>query len=425
MKIGFIGLTHLGLVYLAAAASKNINVVGFHDNKKELENLKNGKLIIKEPQLNKYLKNYKNNIDFTNNISDIKNCNIVYISVDIPTNQTGKSNYLRINKLINKTINTMNKKAILIILSQVVPGYTRKIKWPLNNLFYQVETLIFGKAIQRAINPERIIIGGNFSESNKKVLPKIYETFLKNFKCKIIKMKYESAELAKISINLFLISNVSIANNLSEICTKIGADWSEIIPALRLDKRIGKYAYINPGLGLSGGNLERDLRTIYSLSSKYKTDLNTVSAFIKTSNYYKSWVLRILNKYVYKKHPKANICILGLTYKKNTNSLKNSPSIYLINKLKFNNLNIFDPVITNLSLHKNKIFLKVNVYEAIKNSEVLIIMTPWKEFKILNINKIKKLMKGNIIIDPMNILGEKVSKIANFNYFTLGKKYQL
>tara|TARA_Y100001970_G_C14206911_1_gene844626 strand:- start:1619 stop:2335 length:717 start_codon:yes stop_codon:yes gene_type:complete len=238
-------------------------------------------------------------------------------------------------------------------------------------------------------------------------------------------MKYESAELAKISINLFLISNVSIANNLSEICTKIGADWSEIIPALRLDKRIGKYAYINPGLGLSGGNLERDLRTIYSLSSKYKTDLNTVSAFIKTSNYYKSWVLRILNKYVYKKHPKANICILGLTYKKNTNSLKNSPSIYLINKLKFNNLNIFDPVITNLSLHKNKIFLKVNVYEAIKNSEVLIIMTPWKEFKILNINKIKKLMKGNIIIDPMNILGEKVSKIANFNYFTLGKKYQL
>ena len=421
MKIGFVGLTHLGLVYLAAAASKNIKVVGYHYIKKEVDQLKIGILEIQEPQLNQYLRKFKKNIIFTNSLSDIIQCEIVFISVDIPTNAKGVSNYSKINKLINTITKVIKKKTILVILSQVNPGYTRKIKWPSSNLFYQVETLIFGKAIKRAIKPERIIIGGNFDISSKKVLPKEYSNFLKKFKCKIIKMNYESAELTKLSINLFLISNISIANNLSEICSKINANWKEIIPALKLDKRIGKYAYVNAGLGLSGGNLERDLRTVYNLSLKHNSDFNTISAFFKTSNYYKSWVLTNLKKHVYIKYKKPNICILGLAYKANTNSIKNSPSIDLINKSKFSNLKVFDPMVKRLEKSVKKIIFKNNIYDAIEGCDVLIIMTPWQQFKKIDPNKVKSLMRGNFIIDPFNVFNTNLPKINQLKYFSLGK----
>ena len=145
--------------------------------------------------------------------------------------------------------------------------FTRKIKWPKNKLFYQVETLIFGKAFERALKPERIIVG----QDAIKKLPLNYIKFLNKFKCPVITMNYESAELSKISINLFLISQVTTTNSIVEISKKIGADWNSIKLALNLDKRIGKKSYLNPGLGISGGNLERDLSTIQTLAQKQRT----------------------------------------------------------------------------------------------------------------------------------------------------------
>ena len=135
------------------------------------------------------------------------------------------------------------------------------------NLYYHVETLIFGDALNRALNPERIIIGCD--NPNKKP-SLIYMKYLKLFKSKIIYMNYHSAELTKISINLFLMSSISTTNKIVEICEQTNANWSKIRQSLILDRRIGKYSYTMPGLGISGGNLERDLKAIIKINNKLK-----------------------------------------------------------------------------------------------------------------------------------------------------------
>jgi len=117
-------------------------------------------------------------------------------------------------------------------------------------LFYQVETLIFGQAVERALAPERVIVG---CRDPKAALPEPYSTYLKAFDCPILPMRYESAELSKISINVCLVASIGATNMMAELCEGIGADWSEIVPALRLDRRIGRHAYLAPGLGIAGG----------------------------------------------------------------------------------------------------------------------------------------------------------------------------
>ena len=145
------------------------------------------------------------------------------------------------------------------------------------HLFYQVETLIFGRALERALRPERLIVGCADPDRD---LPPAYAEHLALFHCPIFRMRYESAELTKIAINMFLVSSVSVTNTLASLCEQLGADWAEIVPTLRLDARIGPHAYLSPGLGLSGGNLERDLATVRRLAAAVGSDAGIVDAWL-------------------------------------------------------------------------------------------------------------------------------------------------
>ena len=221
----------------------------------------------------------------------------------------------------------------MVILSQVVPGFTEKIIWNKNKLFYQVETLIFGKAINRALNPSRIIIGSNFKKiKDINIQNPEYVKFLKKFNTNIKLMSYKSAELAKLSINLFLISSISYANLMSEICEKIGANWGDIEEVLRLDDRIGKKAYIKPGLGIISGNLQRDLKNIIKIGYKNKINSSKIfKLFDDYSNQRKKWIFEKINNLKLKNDENFYI---WHPYKENTNTLKNSISLDVINLLK-------------------------------------------------------------------------------------------
>ena len=227
-------------------------------------------------------------------------------------------------------------------------------------------------------------------------------------------MNYESAELSKLSINMFLISSITTSNVLASLCEKIGCDWNDIIKALKLDKRIGKYAYLKPSLGLAGGNLERDLFNINELLKINKLDHNITNSFIDNSNKQKKWALKIINSFINKNY---TISILGLTYKENTNAIKNSQAIFLINNIK-NKIKVYDPIIKSLTL-KKKIFFCKNIQDCISSSDILIIATPWNQFKRISINKI---MKSNIkvVIDPHGLLYSKKKLMKKIEYFTVG-----
>lgn len=415
--IGFVGMSHLGLNYAVATASKKFKVFCYDEDISKINLLKKKISPIFEKDLEKKIKLNFSNLKFTNNISDLKNCDNVYISEDVNTKISGKSDLTSTKGLINKTIKHLNKNSNLIILCQVPPGFCRSINWNKNQLFYQVETLIFGKALERALYPERLIIG---VENKKNKIKQSYLKLLKSFNCPLIIMNYESAELAKISINMYLISTVTTTNVISEVCEKIGANWSDISIALKLDRRIGKYSYLEPGLGISGGNLERDLYTLKKLQDKNNLNNKFILELKKKSTSRKLWILNIIRK-LKKKYKIKNIAILGLAYKIGTHSTKNSPGVELIKRLKNYKIKAFDPVVKKVDNMKNLKICK-SCHETIKGCDILIITTPWKEFKRINSIFLKKNIKNNIVIDPYNLLDKDELLKNEINQVSMGVK---
>ena len=210
LTIGYVGLSHLGINYAVASAMKGFNVICYDERLDIISSLKKKKIPFYEKDTEINLKKKFKKFKFTNNLDDLFSCDIVFISQDVPTDSKGKSNLSVINKSIKNTIKSIKKNCNLVILCQVPPGFTRSINWYGKKLYYQVETLIFAKALERAFYPERIIVG----KANN-IVDKKYNYYLKKFKSPILEMNYESAELAKISINIFLISSVTSTNLLS------------------------------------------------------------------------------------------------------------------------------------------------------------------------------------------------------------------
>ena len=411
-EIGFVGLSHLGLNYLAATAQKNYSVLGIDRDQKKINEIKKLNLSFSEPKLKNLLRKNRKRIFFSDNFEYLKKCKIIFVSQDVMTNQQNEAKVKDIYKLVYLIKKKINKKCILVILSQLRPGFMSKINFENSRLYYQVETLIFGQAVERALFPERIIVG--CSKEIMKINP-YYLKFLKRFNCPIIKMSYQSAEVTKIALNIFLASSITTTNILAETCKLSNGDWEEIKPALKLDKRIGQKAYVNPGLGISGGNIERD---IISLSKIITKDLNLkklTDTILSNSQYMKGWVLRNLKKEKIFNNKKNIISILGLAYKKNTSSIKNSPTIHLLNFLKRNIVKVFDP---KAKLDKRMVNCeqKKSIKEVMSEAQILIIMTPWNNFKKIKINK-----KIKLIIDPFRVINKNLLKRRNIKYYCLGK----
>lgn len=415
--VGFVGMTHLGLVSATGTCSKGFNTICYDPDKTLIEELQSGKLPVLEPDLDDALAANVNQQRFTANLSDLNKCDTVYIATDVPTDDHGQSDLTKIEELINEVIPNLNDQAILVILCQVPPGFTRQLSMPHDRLYYQVETLIFGRALERATKPERFIIGAADPEIP---MPDNYRLLLEAFDCPLLHMRYESAELAKISINMCLVASISVANTLAELCESIGAAWHEIVPALKLDKRIGQYSYLTPGLGIAGGNLERDLATVIRFSEKHHTDAGVVKAFITNSIHRKEWASKIFNEQILPKLNKPKVTIWGLAYKENTHSVKNSPSLVTINKLNLESITVHDPVVRIENTGFDHLIQAESALDAVKQADVLMILTPWPEYKEHKPENILKLMNGKVIVDPYSVMDITSISEMDIDYYTLG-----
>lgn len=415
--IGYVGMTHLGLCSSIAAASKGFTTLCFDPQAELVAKLDAGQLPVVEPELDDLLRNNRVRISFSADAARLRACDIVYVAPDVATDDAGGSDLSVLDRLLALTLANTRPDCVVVVLSQVPPGYTRARQEAGRLLYYQVETLVFGRAVERATRPERFIVGA--PQSNQP-LPPALRMFLEAFDCPILPMRFESAELTKISINCCLVASVTVANTLAELCENIGADWSEIAPALKLDRRIGAYSYLSPGLGLAGGNLERDLATIINFSQEYGTDAGLIRAFVANSQYRKDWALRTLHQAVLAKMPQAKLGILGLAYKENTHSIKNSPSIALIRQLAPWPLRVFDPVVpASAAPHPAATGVK-SALEAAEGVDALIIMTPWPEFRTLTCADLAKAMRGMVVLDPCRVLDPTDAQRAGLDHRTLG-----
>jgi UDPglucose 6-dehydrogenase len=415
--IGYAGMTHLGLCSAVAAASRGFATLGFDPDGALVRRLEAGELPVVEPDLDDLLRTHRARISFSADPARLRACDLVYVARDVPTDDSGGSDLAGLDSLLDVVLADTRADAMVMVLSQVPPGYTRARQRPGRRLDYQVETLVFGRAVERATKPERFILG--VSDPTQK-LPPALQTFLAAFGCPILPMRFESAELTKISINCCLVASVTVANTLAELCERIGADWSEIAPALKLDRRIGAHSYLAPGLGLAGGNLERDLATVIRFAEEFGTEAGLIKAFVANSRHRKDWVLRTLHEALLENSPQASIGILGLAYKENTHSVKNSPSLALIRELAPWRLRVFDPVVPATAAPHPKVTAASSALDAAQGVDALAIMTPWPEFRGLACAALAKAMKGRLVLDPYRVLDPAQASAAGLAYRTLG-----
>jgi UDPglucose 6-dehydrogenase len=416
--VGFAGMTHLGLVSASAVAGRGFEVMCFDADRALIDRLARRDWPVLEPGLDELIRGNGARQRFTAARGDLAACDVVYVAPDVPTDDQGVSDVTSLGALIADVAAAMNPGAVMVVLSQVPPGYTRALGvLPPERLYYQVETLVFGQAVERAMKPERTIVG---CADPSVPLDARCRAVLDAFGCPILPMRYESAELAKISINCCLVASVTVGNTLAELCEKIGADWSEIAPALKLDRRIGPYAYLTPGLGIAGGNLERDLATVQRLSQAHGTEAGLIAAWLHNSRHRRDWPLRQLQERVLSRIARPVIGILGVTYKENTHSIKNSPAVALIKALAGARLAVFDPAVRAAAEWHPHMTVTGDALSACDGADALAIMTPWPQFRALAPADIAGRLRGRVVVDPFSMLDRAAAAAAGLEHLVLG-----
>ena len=422
MMIGFIGLSHLGLNYSLVTAAKGFDVVAYDPDRALTARCAAGEFLLDEPGFNELFAQHRARLDYTSVEAALAKCELVFYSLDVPTNERNESNLSPLTALIHATAPHLSRGTTAVVLSQVAPGYMRQLRTELRDLspadfYYQVETLIFGRAVERAMQPERFIVG---AEDPARPLPAPLQAWHAAFGCPVLLMRLESAELAKIAINFFLVSTVATTNMLAEICEAIGADWNEIAPALRLDGRIGPHAYLKPGLGIAGGNLERDLVTVQSLAARHGTEAEIVKAWQRNSAHRRGWAIRQLQRALPRQENPPLLAVWGLAYKADTQSTRNSPALELIRALPDHSIRAHDPVAKIDAAEFPQVTTCSSPLEAAQGADALVVMTPWSSYASIPLGELRNLLRGRVLIDPYAILDEAECRSLGFEYHRLG-----
>ncbi len=420
--IGFVGLSHLGLNYSLATAAKGFDVVAYDPDAMLTARCAAGEFPIEEAGFGDLFAQHRARIRYTSDEAALAECELVFYSLDVRTNDRNESDSGPLTALIRATAPKLSPGTIAVVLSQVAPGYTRQLRAELREIstadfYYQVETLIFGRAVERAMQPERFIVG---TDDPARSLPAPFQAWHAAFKCPVLVMGLESAELAKIAINFFLVSTVATTNTLAEICEAIGADWNEIVPALRLDRRIGPHAYLKPGLGIAGGNLERDLVTVQSLAARHGTEAGIVTAWQRNSRHRRDWAIRKIQCALPTNEHRSVLAIWGFAYKVDTHSTKNSPSLELMRALRGHRIRAHDPVAQIDAAEFPHVTTFSSPLAAAEGADALLVMTPWSSYASLPVKELRKLLRGRVIIDPYAILDETQCRDLGFEYYRLG-----
>jgi UDPglucose 6-dehydrogenase len=402
LTIGVIGLSHLGTCYSIAYATKGANVIAYDFDEDTRKERISGYFDPAEPCVMAFLQKPSNNFRITDNINELEVCDLLVYAKDTNFELEKDLALSLISNEILLITASIREGIPLVIMSQVPPGFTRNLGDLRRNTVYQVETLIFGKGLNRALQPERIIFG---KVNEGAVLPDAVRKIAELFNCDILEMSYESAELTKIAINIVLSANITAANSLAEIANLTGGNWSHIERALRLDQRIGESAYMSPGLGLGGTNLQRDLDVATSLAEKVGVNAIFIKSITEHSLHMQNWLMREIIKIRQNGEKLETVTILGLAYKPGTQSTYGSAGYQLL-EIFDSVVKIFvhDPVVRlpiKKALHNTR---QINDPRAhLHESNLVILATAWPEYQSI-IEEFLRSGPNVIILDPYRIV---------------------
>ena len=437
MKISIIGTGYVGLVSGTCFAEFGMNVTCVDKDIKKINNLKKGIIPIYEPGLESLV---KKNIDekrlaFNTNLSEgIKGSEAIFIAVGTPSRRgDGHADLTYVYKVAEEISKYLDHYAVIVNKSTVPVGTGKRvhdiIRKNNRNIEFDVasnpEFLREGSAINDFMRPDRVVIGCDSSKA-KKILSELYRP-LYLLETPIIFTKRETAELIKYAANSFLATKITFINEISDLCEKVGANVNDVSTGIGLDGRIGK-KFLHPGPGYGGSCFPKDTLALVKTAQDYKSKLGLVEHVVKSNNKRKINIYKKVKKACLNKLKGKKITILGLTFKPNTDDMRDSPSLDLIPSLikEGANLKLFDPEgmseAKELFKKNNKEILWCNdSYSAMKGSDALVILTEWNQFRALDLAKVKSYLKEPTIIDFRNIYEPKEMLKHGFNYFSLGR----
>ena len=432
MKLCMIGTGYVGLVSGACFSDLGNKVVCVDRDLKKIEDLKKGIIPIYEPGLDELvLKNYKNKrLSFSTDLKNsISKSDIIFICVGTPTKKNGNSADLSQIYNVAKEIRDSISKFKIIITKSTVPVTTgdeieKIISQKISKKFFSVvsnpEFLREGEAIRDFTYPDRVVIGTNDKRSNT-ILKNLYSPLISKG-AKYVNSSRRAAELIKYASNAFLATKITFINELANLCEKLGVDVEDISIGMGLDKRIGG-RFLRAGPAYGGSCFPKDTKAIVSTADKFKTNLSIIKSVIKSNENRSSLLLKRVFDILQGKVKNKKICFLGVTFKANTDDMRDSSCLTMIPSLiKMGALiNYFDPTGEKMELKKIKnINFSKDINSAIKKSDLIIIHTEWNDFKSINFKKAVQ-NKRFKIFDMRNIYSSTKMKAQKIKYFAIGR----
>lgn len=428
MTITFIGHGYVGLVTACVFADFGNDVWVIGHTKEKIERLKNNDPIIYEPGLKEMLEknNKANRLHFTLDYSEaIAKSDIVFIAVGTPPKSTGEADLSTVLHVADSITPHLKKGFTVVSCKSTVPIGTNKMiydrisqKLPKGVTIAVAscpEFLREGSALSDTLSPDRVVVGSNSKEAIEKLL-QLHEPI----QGKKIVTDLASAELIKYTSNAILATKISFANLIAFFCEKTGADVETVLDAVGIDKRIGRI-FLNPGVGYGGSCFPKDVKALITIGQGLGIDVGLLKEVEHINQEAKdTFVKKISAEFKGKK-----LAVWGLSFKPNTDDIRDAPSLYIIDQLIQKGVQIvaYDPAAMNNVKKKydQSITFVNDPYAAVKDADALCIFTEWNEFKQVDLTKVKSLLKNPFVFDGRNIYDPQTMKNFGFRYISVGR----
>lgn len=430
MEIGVIGVGYVGLVTATCFAYLGFKVRCVDVDPDKIHNLQNGRIPIHEPGLEEILHkaNKAGQVLFATDINELKNCKVIFLAVGTPPNPDGSSNLTFLTQAFDDLTNLLTQDTVIVVKSTVPVGTAKMLRErasgrDASNLLHIVsnpEFLREGNAVHDFLNPDRVVVGYE-SDLAKSIMKEVYAPFTSK-DIPIVWTCNASAELIKYSANAYLAMRVAFINEVSDLCEQANADISEVTRGVGLDHRIGRH-YLHPGPGFGGSCFPKDTLSLVHFANQRGVDAKIIKS-IMPSNESRIKSLSEEMCRLFKEHGCKVIAFLGVTFKANTDDMRDSPTIPMIKALIDNGFEVmaYDPSKTEQFSQYFNIGLQNSAEEALHRADAAVIATEWSEFKLMPAELFASKLKRKILFDLRGVFSAEAFRAVGVKYRGIGRK---
>ena len=433
MKIAVVGTGYVGLVTGTCFAETGNTVTCVDIDADKVKKLSNGEITIYEPSLEKlFLRNLREGrLKFTTElVKGIDDAPLIILALPTPPGEDGSADLSAILKVADHLGKIITEYKVIVDKSTVPVGTAEKVKKTIAancktefDVVSNPEFLREGLAVEDFMKPDRVVIGTS-SERAKKIMNDLYAPFVRQGN-PVIFMDERSAELTKYAANSFLATKISFMNEIAILCEKLEADVDMVRRGMGSDDRIGK-RFLFPGVGYGGSCFPKDVKALLRSANETEYDFKILQAVMQVNEKQKVYLVPRIKKYFGNDLKNKKIAFWGLSFKPNTDDIREAPALYMIDELLKAGAAItaFDPEAMNnvKKLLDDKIDLVKGQYDAINNCDALVIATEWSEFRTPDFEKMSLIMKNKVIFDGRNVYDPQQMKTLGFYYESIGRK---